>query len=644
MLTPLHTAPGQAPLSHPDYRPDIDGLRAIAVLSVIAFHLDMRLFRGGFVGVDVFFVISGYLISQIIFNEVRHESFSLARFYERRVRRILPALYVMLAVMMVVGCILLLPNALNALARGTLAAVASVSNFYFLATSDYFSALSARHLLLHTWSLGVEEQFYVFFPPFVMLVHRFAPRRLDAACVIAALLSFAWSAATLESDPTATFYQPGTRAWEMLLGTLLALDLVPPPTRRWIREAAGMLGAAMIGGAILFFSSRTPFPGPWALIPCVGTALLLHSGARGDTLVSRCLSIKPAVFVGLISYSLYLWHWPLLVLLNRNLMPLWPGGPVGKLAALAIMLLIATASWRYVERPFRSGNLRISRLAIFTCGAGASAVLALCAIPLILSDGWSARLAPKLAQIAGFEGNRDSNEFRRGTCFITSSHSYSDYRRDLCLSPSNDMPNVLVLGDSHAAHLWSALARTLDANVMQATAAGCKPTRPQLAYADPGCTRMVDDYFDGRLVEPDLLVLAARWKNNDVERISATLDLLRSHNTRVLLVGPVVEYRSSLPVLLVRAAQSGSTAELDGARMMENAALDQRLEALAKAKGAAYASPYRAICPGKTCITQTREGVPLQFDQSHFTGPGAQLVVRKLIEQGAFGPIPARRR
>ena len=188
------------------------------------------------------------------------------------------------------------------------------------------------------------------------------------------------------------------------------------------------------------------------------------------------------------------------------------------------------------------------------------------------------------------------------------------------------------------------MARTLDANVMQATAAGCKPTRPQPAYADPGCTRMVDDYFEGRLVQPDLLVLAARWKNDDVERISATLDLLHSRNTRVLLVGPVVEYRSSLPVLLVRAAQSGSTAELDGARMVENAALDQRLEALAKAKGAAYASPYRAICPGKTCITKTREGVPLQFDQSHFTGPGALLVVRKLVEQGAFGPIPARTR
>ena len=307
-----------ATATHISYRPDIDGLRAIAVVSVILFHLNAL--RGGFVGVDIFFVISGFLITSLLWKEIQATgTVSLIGFYDRRIRRIFPALFAMFAVSWVVGFLYLFPNEFTAFARSMLAALLSVANLFFWRESGYFAAAASTKPLLHTWSLGVEEQFYVLFPPLLALLYKLSARRLKLSLTVLALLSFALCVALTRSSPDAAFYLPVTRAWQLLFGSLLALnDLAVLRHRLW-RNAAALLGLLILGYTLLRFSSATPFPGYMALLPTLAAALLIAAGTKGKTLVGRVLSFKPFVFVGLISYSLYLWHWPLIVFADHGL-------------------------------------------------------------------------------------------------------------------------------------------------------------------------------------------------------------------------------------------------------------------------------------------------------------------------------------
>ena len=344
----------------PAYRPDIDGLRAVAVLLVFAYHLDTFATGnisawGGFIGVDVFFVISGFLISSVILRELDRSTFSLREFYQRRIRRIFPPLIAMMLVTTLAGCYYMLPSQLFALAKSLLAATFSVSNFYFLSTAGYF-ANNATKPLLHTWSLAVEEQFYILFPLFLLLLKRFFPRRLKAAIVLVAAASFLVSVWTVHTSPTAAFYLPATRAWELLFGAMLSVDLFPPvhsTVGRNLLSAVGLLAILVCG---FTYTSRVPFPGAAALVPCLGAAFIIAAGQTGTSLVGRLLSLKPVVFIGLISYSLYLWHWPIILFQHLSMhQPRDASNHTIKGTILIVSLVIATVSWRFIETPFRPG-------------------------------------------------------------------------------------------------------------------------------------------------------------------------------------------------------------------------------------------------------------------------------------------------
>ncbi len=311
--------PAKAAGSGLKYRADIDGLRAVAVLSVLAFHIGLSRFGGGFVGVDVFFVISGYLISSIIFADINASRFTITGFYERRIRRIFPALVAMLVVASVVAVIYLLPGELVDYAKSLLAATGSASNVYFWSHSGYFASPTSKPLL-HTWSLAVEEQFYISFPLFLLLVRRFWPQRLRTAVVALFFLSFVSSCVVVSRNADTAFYMPYTRAWELLLGTLLSLNIFPRLRLAWTRNVATLTGIGMIGWSVLFYSQETLFPGASALLPCVGSALIIWAGEGGTSLVGSALSWRPVVFIGLISYSLYLWHWPVIVLRHMGML------------------------------------------------------------------------------------------------------------------------------------------------------------------------------------------------------------------------------------------------------------------------------------------------------------------------------------
>ncbi|HMD32221.1 MAG TPA: acyltransferase, partial [Candidatus Acidoferrales bacterium] len=385
------------------YRADIDGLRAVAVLSVLGFHLRIGMFRGGFVGVDIFFVISGYLIGSIILHDLAAGRFSFGRFYERRVRRIIPALLAALAVTAVLAYVYFLPGELVAFAKSLLAAVLSASNFYFWTQSSYFSAPAEMKPLLHTWSLGVEEQFYVCLPIFLFLAHRYFPRRLRLSVVLVALASFVLSAVGAFRAPASTFYLLHTRAWELLVGVLIALEVFPEISSPLARNLAAGGGLALISASVLRYSPALPFPGIAALAPCAGAALVILSGRTGTSAVGRLLSLRPVVFVGLISYSLYLWHWPIIVFQGmESVTASGLSARAAKLISIAVSFAVATLSWKFVEMPFRQSGVRLSRPALFKLASTAAALVAAIGLATILSGGMPSRYPSNAIRVAAY--------------------------------------------------------------------------------------------------------------------------------------------------------------------------------------------------------------------------------------------------
>ena len=302
---------------HLRYRADIDGLRAIAVLPVVLFHFGFSTFAGGFVGVDVFFVISGFLITSLIVVEIDESRFSIVRFYERRIRRIFPALFLVIIVTSIASAIILLPNDLKRYAKSVVAADWFFSNFEFWREAGYFDVDAHQKPLLHTWSLAVEEQFYLIFPPFLLLAARYLRRRYLLIIMPIFVLSLTFSIWAVYAKPSLAFYLTPSRMWEIMLGAWLAL--IPWEAGKRFIPPSGyglltLLGIGMIAYGVFTFSANTPFPGAMALLPCGGAALVIFGGQNHPSMVSRLLATGPLVFVGKISYSLYLWHWPLIVL------------------------------------------------------------------------------------------------------------------------------------------------------------------------------------------------------------------------------------------------------------------------------------------------------------------------------------------
>jgi len=646
-----------APTGRPalSYRPDIDGLRAIAVLSVLAFHVELTRFAGGFVGVDVFFVISGYLIGSIVFSEIAASRFSLRNFYERRMRRIFPALFTMLAVFIVFAYVYLLPSELVDFAKSLLAATASASNFYFWRHSGYFD-VPMSHPLLHTWSLAVEEQFYITFPLFLVLVRRFFPKRLPLSVVILFLASLLASALVVSRDPSAAFYMPYTRAWELLLGTILSLGMFPRLQSPWLRNLATLAGAAMIAFSVLFFSSSTLFPGPNALLPCVGSALIIGAGEAGSSLVSAILSWRPVVFVGLISYSLYLWHWPVIVLQHMDVLT-----GVSALSShhfglfltarrfdvvfeVALSFLLAVLSWRFVELPFRNGRLRLSGRPLCALTGAVIIVFAAFSSWTVLAGGFTGRFPAAAVQVASRLSESDEYQSRRtGTCFIEPDLPdlhFENYNYGVCLSQDVHKKNYLVLGDSHSAMLWSALSSLLpNANVMQASSSACAPVLQPSGSLD--CRKMMTYIFQTYLPAHPVqgLLLIARWSPKDLDQLGATITWARQHQVPVTIFGPVPEYDGPLPRLLAYSIAWNNPGLAGQHRVSYSQIMDVQLQRLAAGPWhVPYISLYQAICSDAGCVEYADAGrsIPLMIDKDHLSKFGAAFVVRRLIENGAL--------
>lgn len=436
------------------YRSEIDGLRAVAVLPVILFHAGFSVFSGGYVGVDVFFVISGYLITSILIGELEQGKFSILRFYERRARRILPALFTVMLACLPFAYLWMMPTQLKDFAQSIVAVIFFASNILFWREDGYFAAAAELKPLLHTWSLAVEEQYYLLFPLFLLLVWRFGRNRVFWSVVAASVVSLLIAEWGWRNSASANFYLAPPRAWEMLAGSICAFLTVGRPSKS--SNALSAAGLALIVFSIFYYDSSTPFPSVYALAPVVGTALIILFAAR-ETLVARLLSTAPFVGIGLISYSAYLWHQPLFAFARlRSLTE--PSGPL--MAALAAMaLILAWASWRLVEQPFRKRRnpLLATRKGVFMASGVVGAVFATIGFVGHFGEGLEWRFSEDVMTVVAAKRDRASS-----ACHFDFNRPAKHHPQESCASKNSEKVDVMLIGDSHMGSLSDGIRHSLD--------------------------------------------------------------------------------------------------------------------------------------------------------------------------------------
>jgi peptidoglycan/LPS O-acetylase OafA/YrhL len=614
------------------YRADIDGLRALAIIPVLLYHIGVPGFGGGFVGVDVFFVISGYLICGLIDADIKAGSFSLGNFYKRRILRILPALFVMFLVTSILAYAYCLPVELEEYAKSLASAVGSVSNVYFAETAGYFDAPAATKPLLHTWSLGVEEQFYLVVPLLMLLAYRFLPKLAKLLFAILAVLSFATALLVSYRNTDFIFYLTPFRAWELMLGALLSIGFFPVPETRFSRNVCGATGMLLVLGAVLFGSASAPLLAMTSLASA-GSALLIASSERGPSTVGRLLSLRPFVFIGLISYSLYLWHWPLIVFQRTDGMLIADASnTTTALVLIAASIGIAYLSWKFVELPFRSKAKGSSKPAVFGVASTAMvSAFALCGMVLI-ADGAPFRFPDRVVTIASYLAYDPSTAFRAGHCYLSSNRQHLDTQTCMTLDPKR--PNYLLVGDSHAAHLWFGLHSAMPGvNIMQASAGACRPVIQPVSMLDTrACPKLMHFVFDDFLAnnKVDKVLLSASWKDEDIPMLSNTLDLLKGKEIDVTVLGPIVEYDSPLPRLLADEILHNKPSTANAMRTPGIHERDRELRRIVTAKGAAYISVYDLVCRNGHCDEFAEGDIPMQFDAGHLTKKGSVEVGRRL--------------
>ena len=631
----------------PGYRADIDGLRAVAVLAVVFYHYGIGRLPGGFVGVDIFFVISGFLITGIVQKEIAQGRFTFAGFYQRRVRRIFPALFVVLLCTLLAGLVILLPTDLAFLGRSLVATIVFASNIFFWRNSGYFDASAEHNPLLHTWSLAVEEQFYIVFPVLLLLIHRYVPGKRKMLLWMATAGSFASCVLVQEYQPSATFYLSPFRAWELSLGALLAVGALPAPSRRWQRECMAALGAALIAYALLFIQPDERFPGWRAALPVLGSVLIIHAGSAGDSFVQQFLRVRPMVFVGLISYSLYLWHWPLLVYANF-LNQLHELDSIRWLL-FALATLLAGASYFIVEKPFRHPQRTNGRKAIFI-GAGvlSCAILATGGM-LVRSGGFPARFAPSVVAL-----DRERTPEVPFIDCIDLPSAEADFQ-DFCrLGEEKASPTVLFWGDSHALAWSPAIDDMLAQRGMSAifsARSGCAPLVGIVRPGDSQCHGQNRKVMEGLASSPDIsvVILAASWAgyanadghlplkddagnrgNTAVfpQAMRNTVARLRAMDKHVWLIGPTPTPPGDVPLLMAMAAQRDG--ELPGKVSLEDhtrkmAAFYRVADGLQADAGLLLSRPGSWLCEASGCRYAVGD-MPLYRDRGHLSVFGASYL------------------
>lgn len=666
------------------YRRDIDGLRAFAVTGVLLHHAGVTTLSSGYSGVDIFFVISGFLIGGIVVSGITKGTFSWRQFYARRARRILPALFLVILVTLAVGWVTMTPEQLRYFGGGAISTLLFLSNLWFYNRIDYFNPDAAEDPLLHTWSLAVEEQFYILLPILLFLIWRFGPRVRLAVLVALALASFAAAVATGPDDPMAVFYLIHARAWELLAGVLAALGFAWAQT---VGRAGGVLanlGLLMVLAGLFVVPHTALWPGPWTFLP-VGGAVLLVLYGHHPSVARWLLCLPPVVGVGLISYSAYLWHQPILgflAILDRK-----PADWVGIGLVILATLALATLSWRFVEQPFRHGLAaqRVGRLALW----GGGMTIAAFAIGGHVTEGYPSRVSPQVHDMLAWSQSVPET-YRR--CIGGRKEGDRLAPATACVHGAAGIaPTVAIWGDSHAAVLANPLGQALAADgisVKELSGSSCMPVpgvRNTALKRAEYCTIHNDLMLDYMLGDPNLrvVVIFAYWnsyaESRDFDNLAGALlhdklvavpvgapddlpdpdrlALLTAHlrdallrlttaGKRVVILGPIPEPGFDLPDRLARdlwlGLDTAAHSEYPEAAFADYATAARTLlkDAAEDLSGVTVLDAAPLFCtPGATCRV-VLDGQPLFFDANHLSLAGSALVVPPLADavRAAFGP------
>ncbi|RYH00064.1 MAG: acyltransferase [Alphaproteobacteria bacterium] len=613
---------------------EVQGLRGIAVAAVVLFHARIPGLHGGFLGVDVFFVISGFVISLMLKRDITAGTFRFGDFYSRRAWRLMPALAVtLIASGLLFG--ILVPTALEGnLWQSLVAAAFGVSNFYFNGKLDYFDG-GVSNPALHTWSLGVEEQFYLVFPFFLLILHRFG-RGLGAPWRVllgVSIIGFGAAVYQTQAKSDVAFFLTWFRAWEFLTGSVIAFAFWGPAgtgfsvlTARW----ASWCGFVLLMLSLLLYREKYVFPGIGALAPVFGTALLIV-GASSGGLINRLLASKPFTLAGDMSYSIYLAHWPVTCAIGLFV-------PLEKLSFAILAMACSVASgyalWRGVEMPLRRGfRGRIAGGAAAWLVPLAMGCTALGSFAFVSVGDAFWRHNPKA--LAYFENGRQTTDFRRERCFLTLKSTISNYDFAECMPQHGNSPTLLILGDSLAANITQELQRRLPGvDVQQATAVEYKPglPGPQWPATTAALDKLVHQKLHDAAVKPQIL-LYARWDADDLPALKALVVNLVERGFKVSVLGPSPQFYVALPFL----AGYGEMLGVDLVPLMtkvDRFALDQAFAAQLPADS--YVSMMSILCKAggnqplaSNCITRIGNDL-MYFDKLHYTRVGARFLSEQL--------------
>jgi peptidoglycan/LPS O-acetylase OafA/YrhL len=641
MRTPTPETNNQQHLTHPTYRADIDGLRALAILSVLIYHAFPSALRGGFIGVDIFFVISGFLISGIIFDNLEHSKFSFREFYARRIRRLFPALVLILFACLAFGWFFLLPDESPQLGIHVAAGAGFISNFALWNEAGYFDPSASQKPLLHLWSLGIEEQFYVFWPLLLWLAYRRKNNFLAFTLAIA-IASFIVNVSTAASSPVAAFYSPLSRFWELMVGGILAyLTLHKSQYFSKCSNLQSLTGLLLIAVALVALSDDSTFPGWWALLPTCGTFLILS--AKPTAWLNRhVFSNRLLVWIGMISYPLYLWHWPLLFM---NSIFSNPPSRSSRLIAVVLGFLLAASTYSFIEKPIRRAR-HIERAAIYL--SVAVAICGFVGLASYLGGGFSFRLP------------RQFDEFTRSAPGDTVTDCILKDRYDFpakCTEVSR-RPAIFIWGDSHANSLYAGLKPLEDRgqiSILQVTGTSCPPLLKFKSNGNNKCEE-INNYalLSIRRTQPDIVVLHAIWESGgyDLSRLDFTVQQLkRTGVRRIVLLGPVPRWNGTLLRAIFRCWRPRSASEdfprysncgLDG-HVRE---VDTLLRQTAQRLDIKYISAYEALCNSTGCLTHVIDSGDqlVTYDYGHLSAGGSKYLVntieKDLFVQPVLGDAP----
>lgn len=648
------------------YRRDIDGLRALAVMAVVLFHINAHWLPGGFVGVDVFFVISGYLITRNIVTDLDGARFTLAEFYLRRIKRIVPVMLTVLAFTLLAGYFVLLPEDLEALAKSAVWSVASLANVYFWreVNTDYFATESAQLPLLHLWSLGVEEQFYLFWPLLLAGIWRLWPRTVSGrnaalrpALILALLLvplSVVFAEWYFEASPRFVYYMLPSRAGELMVGAAAALWSMGsrPDSITWVRSTVmNWMGLSLLLLSLLFLNETQVFPGWRSLLPTVGAALLLLAGlgAQG-TWLQRALSFAPMVWIGRLSYSLYLWHWP--VLAYWRYLYGQPGALEG-MGLLALMFVLSWCSHRWVEEPARHVRYGAARVLMgqFVLPGGA---LLLFALFLVLGPrlGLPAHSQQYLLALQERRADLQAAYQQDWVCQRQRLHD-ADLKNDRCVlgKATERPPRVLLFGDSNAAHyipMLKAVAETTGFSFRNYAIGACPPVMgdPQpFVHAE----RLSDCRESLALAWTDsqaysVLVLGGSWLDYGrrspifMARLEETLQLVAARGQRVVLLAKTPQLSGYDSHCREKALKLPwlNCAGLDQRFSSELQDLNQALREMAdRIPGVKFFDASSQLCPEGRCKIYADDNTPRYFDASHLTVKASHELGLAVLQQDA---------